>query len=82
MVALSFIPVIFLVGKLFTRAGWDSFGAHPIMILYFIVYFAYAYFFWIRPWLIEEYLGINDIYQKLIYGAMCCVPFFEKDIPN
>ena len=78
----TIIPVISVFGKIFTRDGRDSLAAHPIMILYFIIFFTYAYYFWYSPLLIEDYIGIGEIYRKLVYGALCFVPFMEKEVSS
>ena len=78
----SIVPVISFFGKIFTRYGRDTFLANPLLFIYFVTFGVYAYFFWTSPILIYDYVGLNGIYQKLLYAALCMVPFFERDIPN
>ncbi len=82
LMIFSAIPVIFFIGKIFTRHGWETLAANPLMFIYFIIFFAYAYFFWMYPEAILDYLGLGLVSQKLIYGALAIVPFFERDIVN
>lgn len=82
LILFTIVPVMSIIGKIFTKHGRESIAANPLMFLYFIIYFTFAYFFWFKPQLIVDYIGIAPIYQNLIYGAMSLVPFFERDIVN
>lgn len=82
LIALSIIPVISFFGHFFTKDGRELLKINPFMILYYIIFFTYAYFFWMYPGLIYDFLGINGIYQKMIYGSLCVIPMLERGIPN
>lgn len=82
LIALSILPVIAFVGAVFTHEGRDGMKANPFMFFYYIIFFIFAYYFWMNPILIYEYLGMKPLYQKLIYGALCIVPILEKGLPN
>jgi hypothetical protein len=82
LAVFSIVPVVSFAGKILKPEGRATFLNNPLIFIYFIIFFAYAYFFWTSPATMYEYLGINYLYQKMIYGALCLVPFFEKDVSS
>ncbi len=82
MIGLSILPILSFFGHIFTSNGREAIRANPFLGLYYIIFFVFAYFFWIEPILIYEYLGIKYTYQMLIYGSLAIVPILEKGLPN
>ncbi len=82
LMALTILPLISFFGAVLTREGRAGLRANPFMLLYYIIFFTFAYYFWTSPLLIFQYTGINYLYQKLLYGALAIIPILEKGLPN
>jgi hypothetical protein len=82
LMALSILPLISFFGTIFTHDGRAGIRANPFIVFYYIIFFTFAYFFWTSPLTIYQYIGLNYLHQKLIYGALCIVPILEKGLPN
>jgi len=82
LIALTLIPVIAFIGSITTKDGLEILRRNPFMIIYYLVFWTFAYFFWFDPIQIVDYLKIARTHQLLLYGAMCLIPILERGLPN
>jgi hypothetical protein len=82
LMIISLFPIMSCLGHIFTSEGRATLRANPFMGLYYLIFFTFAYFFWLYPNLIHDYIGIGIIFQKVLYASLCIVPILEKGLPN
>ncbi len=81
-VIVSIVPVLSLIGHIFTSDGRRSFKETPTVILYFIIMGAYAYCYWFDREIIRTFLGLSSIWQFAVYVVLCLGIIIEKKIPQ
>lgn len=75
----SFFPVISFFGHIFTDDGRKALMGHKWIIIYFILFFGFAYAFWFEIETLKQYIHLEDLWIKIIYIVFCFGPMLETD---
>lgn len=81
-VIVTIIPVLSLIGHIFTSEGRRNFKENPMIVLYFMIMIPYFYFYWFDKEIIKTFLGFNELWQFAMYIVLCLGIIIEKKIPQ
>ncbi len=79
---MSVVPVIFIFGNVFTSEGRNNMKINPMIPIYFLLFIAYAYMFWVNPEPLQIYLHMSYRIRVLIYTFFCFIPLLRRDLPE
>jgi hypothetical protein len=75
----SLFPVISFFGSIFTVDGRRSIASNKWIILYYLIFFPFAYLFWVDRGVIIQYSHIGDLWVKILYIVLCFAPILKTD---
>lgn len=76
---VSLMPVVSFFGHIFTSEGRKSLKEMPLLVVYFLLFFPFAYMFWFDLETLQLYMGMQPIWIKVIYVISTFAPLLNTD---
>ncbi|HCR85186.1 MAG TPA: hypothetical protein DIV86_00755 [Alphaproteobacteria bacterium] len=74
---LTLLPLVSFFGHIFSEEGRKSLWENKLLMMYFILFFPFAYFYWFDQETIALYTGISGLGLKLTYAIATFAPLLD-----